>query len=98
MSSRQVLGSVAVELVILLGVGGLLGALMGSWLSALLLPFLDITGAGEVALPPLVVMRTWGGVFLVYGGMGAVFGVLLWFVLRWFSRLALQQALRLEEG
>ncbi len=98
MSSRQVLGSVAVELLILLGVGGLLGALMGSWLGSLLLPFLDITGAGEVALPPLVVMRTWGGVFLVYGGMGAVFGVLLWFVLRWFSRLALQQALRLEEA
>lgn len=98
MSSRQVLGSVAVELLILLGVGGLLGALMGSWLGSLLLPFLDITGAGEVALPPLVVMRTWGGVFLVYGGMGVVFGVLLWFVLRWFSRLALQQVLRLEEA
>jgi predicted lysophospholipase L1 biosynthesis ABC-type transport system permease subunit len=97
MSSRQVLGAVAVEFLFLLVAGGLLGALMGSWLGSLLLPFLDITGSGEAAVPPLVVARTWGAVSLVYLGIAGVFGLLLAFVLRWFSRLALQRVLKLEE-
>ena len=97
MSSRQVLGTVALEFLFLLVAGGLLGALMGSWLGSLLLPYLDVTGTGEAAVPPLVVVRTWGGVFLVYGGIAVVFGLLLAFVLRWFSHLALQRVLKLEE-
>jgi hypothetical protein len=97
MNARQVLAIVASELLFLLIAGGLLGAVLGTWLGSILLPFLDVTGTGEAAVPPLVVVRTWGGVFLVYGGMALVFGVLLVFIVRWFSGLALTRVLKQEE-
>lgn len=62
LSSRQLSGWLGLEFAFLLAVGAIAGSGLGLLLAWLVLPFVTLTEAAEVAVPPVVVDVPWGAI------------------------------------
>ena len=96
-SPRHLLASLALEQLLVLGTGALVGGVLGALLGNQILPFLSVTEGGQVIVPPFVVET---GVELLAGYalvMLAVFAILLLSSLWLLRRLPLARTLRLGD-
>ena len=98
MSPLGLAGAVLVEqgVVVLIGMG--LGAWMGFQLTAILLPFLDLTEKGTQVLPSFAPQVNWPTVLFTYGIMAAVFLASTAGMVAFFSRLGINRALRFGDA
>lgn len=96
-SLRQISGLVCFEqfLVIFAGVG--FGVLLGSRLSGIMIPFLQLTGQGTKVLPPFMPAMDWGMIGISYGFLFAAFAVTVLVIILYFSRVAIYQTLRMGD-
>ncbi len=97
MAPRRLLVSLALEQLLVLGTGALVGAVLGALLGRQILPFLSVTEAGRVIVPPFVV-ETGVDLLLSYALIIlAIFALLLLSSLWLLRRLPLARTLRLGD-
>lgn len=97
LSPRQVLGLLIMEYLPVLIPGLVLGTIIGTRISDVMLSFLEITESGARVLPPFVVATDWTLLLLVYFGMAAVFLGSLVAAWLYLVRMPFGQVLRLTE-
>lgn len=97
-SHNQVNAIVWFNLLLVIGIGGLIGTLVGQQIGILLLPVLEISENGLRVTPPMIFQINWGILLLAYLLMGIVFICSgLW--LSWFTKkLEIQRVLRAGES
>ena len=98
LSFRGLVGVVLLEQLVVIVVGLALGSWLGIQLTSILMPFLGINESGSQVLPPFAVRIDWTAVLVTYGIMAVVFLVATVSLIGFFSRMAIQQALRFGEG
>ena len=95
MSMRQILGLIAMEQLMVIGIGLGAGLIVGTQAGAILLDFFALTPDGRDVVPPLAFIIDWPGVGVLFGALVALFvlnlGAFLWFL----RRIELHGALRL---
>lgn len=95
MSMRQILGLIAIEQLMVIGIGLGAGLIVGTQAGAILLDFFALTPDGRDVVPPLAFIIDWPGVGVLFGALVALFvlnlGAFLWFL----RRIELHGALRL---
>ncbi len=97
LSALQVVGALALEQIVVMGIGALVGAILGSMLSKQVVPALAIGQAGERIVPPFVV-QTETHALIQYGLiMAVVFAIVLVSTLALLRQLSLARTLRLGE-
>jgi len=97
LSSGQLVASLAIEQLLVMAVGAVLGALLGGVLSSQVVPTLAIGATGEAITPPFVVQVEWAALAQYGLIMLAVLGLVLLASLLLVRRLSLAQTLRLGE-
>lgn len=96
-SLRQIIGLVCFEQVIVIGAGMGIGTLIGSRLSSIMIPFLQLTEEGQRVLPPFVITIDWLTIGIAYIILTVAFVATVSLVILFFSRVALHQTLRMGE-
>ena len=96
-SMRQLITTVSLEQVLVIGVGMGLGTWMGGRLGATIIPFLGHDDFGGQVVPPFVIEINWGALLLTYAAMFAVFAVIIMAVVWFIHRISLQKILRMGE-
>ncbi|MBN1247859.1 MAG: FtsX-like permease family protein [Anaerolineae bacterium] len=97
LSSRQMASFLGWELALLILMGGGLGTLLGGWVSAFFIPFLQI-GADEVSrIPPYVVDIAWSAIFRIYALFGLLFVVAFAALIVMLRRMRIFEAVKLGE-
>ena len=92
---RTILGQLLLEYAIISVIGVLLGIVLGTQITGLLLSYLEVTERGLPVVPPFIVETDWRILTITLGLLG---GVILLGVIgtwRYFVRLALSRELRL---
>ena len=97
LSFRGLVGIIVLEQLIVVVVGLALGSWLGIQLTSVLMPFLGLNELGTQVLPPYVVRIDWTAILVTYGIMAVVFLVATVSLIGFFSRMALQRALRFGE-
>lgn len=98
LSMRQLLGLVLLEQAIVIGAAFAIGVFMGAQLGATIMPYLGTSGEGLRLVPPLVQQVDWGSFAILFGIVGAVFGLVVLALLISVYRMSLHRVLRLGEG
>ncbi|MDE2746334.1 MAG: FtsX-like permease family protein [Chloroflexota bacterium] len=95
MSMRQILGLIALEQLIVIGIGLGAGLIVGTQSGTVLLDFFALTPDGRDVVPPLEFIIDWPVVGILFGALSGLFalnlGAFLWFL----RRIELHGALRL---
>ncbi len=95
MSMRQILSMIALEQLVVIGIGLGAGLIVGTQAGAILLDFFALTPDGRDVVPPLRLIIDWPGVGMLLGALAGLFalnlGAFLWFL----RRVELHGALRL---
>ena len=95
MSMRQILGLIAMEQLMVIGIGLGAGLVVGTQAGAILLDFFALTPDGRDVVPGLSFIIDWPGVGVLFGALVGLFvvnlGAFLWFL----RRIELHGALRL---
>ena len=73
LTTRQVLGLVTLELLMVLVPAVLVGGLLGMRMGATIIPFLVTSGEGVLVVPPVVLSVDWQAVGVLVGVIGAIF-------------------------
>lgn len=73
LTTRQVLGLVTLELMMVLVPAVLVGGLLGMRMGATIIPFLVTSGEGVRVVPPVVLNVDWQAVAVLVGVIGAIF-------------------------
>ena len=85
------------ELAFLIVMGGGLGTVLGGWVSAFFIPFLQI-GVDEVSrIPPYSVAIAWDAIFRIYLLFGGLFVVALVALVVMLRRMRIFEAVKLGE-
>ena len=97
LSSAQMTAFLGWELAFLILMGGGLGTILGGWVSAFFIPFLQI-GVDEVSrIPPYSVAIAWSAIFRIYLLFGALFIVALIALVVMLRRMRIFEAVKLGE-
>ena len=96
-SMRQLITTVSLEQVLVIGVGMALGTWMGGRLGATIIPFLGHDDFGAQVVPPFVIEINWGALLLTYAAMFVVFTAIVLSVVWFIHRISLQKILRMGE-
>ncbi len=97
LSTRQLIGLVWLEQVLVIAVGLALGTWMGGRLGTTIMPFLGHDDRGAQVLPPFALEVSWDTLLVAYAAMAIVFAVIIFGVILFIKRISLQTALRLGE-
>ena len=73
LTTRQILGLVTLELLMVLVPAVLVGGLLGMRMGATIIPFLVTSGEGVRVVPPVVLSVDWQSVGVLVGVLGAIF-------------------------
>jgi ABC-type antimicrobial peptide transport system permease subunit len=73
LTTKQVLGLVTLELLMVLVPAVLVGGLLGMRMGATIIPFLVTSGEGVRVVPPVVLAVDWQAVGVLVGVIGAIF-------------------------
>jgi putative ABC transport system permease protein len=97
LSSGQMAGFLAWELVFLIGIGLIGGTGLGVWVSRLFIPYLQV-GTGPAAhIPPFEVKIAWSAILRIYVLFGGLFVVALGGLAALLLRIKIFQAVKLGE-
>jgi len=98
LSQRQLIGLLAIEQALVIGAGALIGSLIGTLISELFIPFLQVRLGAFPLTPPFRVIIPWEQVALVYAVAGGLLvgTVLVIFVL--LRRMRIFEAVKLGEA
>ena len=98
LSHRQLVGLLAIEQTLVIGAGALIGSLIGTFVSELFIPFLQVRLGAFPLTPPFRVIIPWEQVGLVYAVAGGLLAgtVLVIFVL--LRRMRIFEAVKLGEA
>ncbi len=96
-SWKQIISLVSLEQVLVIGLGMGIGTLLGSRLSRIMMPFLQLTEKGETVIPPFAIVTDWSTISIAYIILTIAFIVTMSLVVLFFSRVALHRALRMGE-
>ena len=94
---RQLITTVSLEQILVIGVGMALGTWMGGRLGATIIPFLGHDDFGGQVVPPFVIEINWGALLLTYAAMFAVFAAIILVVVWFIHRISLHRILRMGE-
>ena len=89
---------VILEQTIIVALGLLAGAAVGIWMSNLFLPFLQVSYAETLPLPPLIVQIAWEGVWRVWGIVGVALGIVILGMVRPLQSIKMFEAIKLGEA
>jgi len=89
---------VILEQTIIVSLGLLAGAAVGIWMSYLFLPFLQVSYAETLPLPPLIVQIAWEGVWRVWGIVGTALGIVILGMVRPLRSIKMFEAIKLGEA
>ena len=96
-SLRQIIGLICFEQIFIIIVGMGIGTLVGMRLSAMMMPFLQLTERGEMVLPPFILTTDWLTIGIAYIILAIAFAITIFLVVLFFSRVALHRTLRMGE-
>jgi len=96
-SLRQIIGLICFEQIFIITAGMGIGTIVGLRLSAMMMPFLQLTERGEMVLPPFILTTDWLTVGIAYIILTVAFAVTISLVVLFFSRVALHRTLRMGE-
>ncbi len=97
LSSRQMLGMVWLEHILVVAVGMALGMWMGGRLGAMIMPFLGHDDWGSRVVPPFVMQVDWSILAVTYGVMLLVFAAITLTLVWLVHRISVHRVLRLGE-
>lgn len=97
LSSGQMTMFLAWELAFLIGVGIGVGTLLGTFMSDLFIPYLQVGPSAEDVTPPFVVGIAWDAIFRVYALFGLMFVSALVVLVISLLRMRIFQAIKLGE-
>jgi putative ABC transport system permease protein len=86
---------IALEQVLLIGLGALAGSLLGVLVSQLFIPFMQVGGSLANTIPPFVVRIAWRDLLLIYASLGVALIVALSIMLVSLRRLKAFEAIKL---
>ena len=89
---------VILEQTIIVSLGLLAGAAVGIWMSYLFLPFLQVSYAETLPLPPLIVQIAWEGVWRVWGIVGTALAMVILGMIRPLHSIKMFEAIKLGEA
>ena len=96
-SLRQIIWLVSFEQLLVIGAGMIIGTVLGLRLSAVMMPFLQLTEMGERVLPPFIPVVDWGTIGIAYIILSVAFVITISLVVLFFSKVALHRALRVAD-
>jgi putative ABC transport system permease protein len=97
LSAQQMISFLGWELAFLILMGGGLGTVLGGWVSAFFIPFLQV-GVDETSrIPPYVVDVAWSAIFQIYVLFGILFVVALVALIVMLRRMRIFEAVKLGE-
>ncbi len=73
LTTRQVLGLVTFELLLVLVPAVLVGGVLGMRMGVTIIPFLVTSGEGVLVVPPVVLNVDWQSIGVLVGVVGAIF-------------------------
>ncbi len=94
---RAVLGTLALEQAVLVGLALVAGTVLGSALGRLILPFMAVSDRGRVAVPPYTIVVPWSTLALTYAGLVLLFVMVTVAVLWLLLGRGIGSALRIGE-
>jgi putative ABC transport system permease protein len=98
LSAGQMTAFLASELAFLIVMGGLIGTVLGVWISNMFIPYLQI-GTGQTSqIPPYVVYVAWPAILRVYALFGLLFVVALGALFVLLRRMKIFQAIKMGES
>jgi putative ABC transport system permease protein len=86
---------IALEQVLLIGLGALAGSLLGVFVSQLFIPFMQVGGALANTIPPFVVRIAWRDLLFIYASLAVALVVALAIMLVSLRRLKAFEAIKL---
>ena len=86
---------VALEQVMLIGLGALAGSVLGVGVSQLFIPFMQVGGTLANAIPPFIVRIAWRDLTLIYASLGVALAIALAIMLISLRRLKAFEAVKL---
>lgn len=95
LSAWQMAGFVALEQVLLIGLGALAGSALGVVVSQLFIPFMQVGGSLASTVPPFIVRIAWRDLMLIYASLGVALVVALTIMLASLRRLKAFEAIKL---
>ncbi|MHB1357547.1 MAG: ABC transporter permease [Anaerolineae bacterium] len=98
LTSLQLVSLVILEQMVVVLAGMIVGAGFGIWMSYLFLPFLQVSYASTLPLPPIVVLVAWEGIWRVYSIVGAALIIVVFAMIRPLSRIKMFEAIKLGEA
>lgn len=97
LSAGQMTIFLASELAFLILMGGLIGTVLGVWISNLFIPYLQIGADPASQIPPYVVYIAWPAIMRVYALFGLLFIVALATLMLLLRRMRIFQAIKMGE-
>lgn len=98
LTSLQLVSLVILEQLVVVLAGMIVGAGFGIWMSYLFLPFLQVSYATTLPLPPIIVLVAWEGIWRVYSIVGAALLIVVFGMIRPLSRIKMFEAIKLGEA
>lgn len=97
LSAGQMTIFLAAELAFLIVMGGLIGTVLGVWISNMFIPYLQIGGDPASQIPPYVVYVAWPAILRVYALFGMLFVVALGTLVVLLRRMRIFEAVKMGE-
>lgn len=97
LSTSQMGGLLAWELALLIIMGSLLGTILGIGISHLFVPFMKVSGADILNIPPYQVHIAWLSILRIYAIFGLLFAIELTILVMLLRRMRISQAIKLGE-
>lgn len=98
LSAGQMTAFLAAELAFLILMGGLIGTVLGIWISNMFIPYLQVGASPQSQIPPYVVYVAWPAIMRVYALFGALFVVALTTLVVLLRRMKIFQAIKMGES
>ncbi len=97
LSSGQMIAFLAAELAFLILMGGLIGTVLGIWISNNFIPYLQIGAEPQAQIPPYVVYIAWPAILRVYILFSVLFFAALATLVVLLRRMKIFQAIKMGE-
>ena len=97
LSAGQMTIFLAAELAFLIFMGGLIGTVLGVWISNMFIPYLQVGADAQSQIPPYVVYVAWPAILRVYALFGALFFIALGTLVALLRRMRIFQAIKMGE-
>lgn len=95
LSALQMAVFIALEQILLIGLGALAGSVLGVVVSRLFIPFMQVGGTMAAAIPPFIVRIAWQDLMMIYASLGIALVTAIAIMLVSLRRLKAFEAIKL---